>query len=64
MRARDLGMLLLLAAIWGASYLFIRVASSPLGPLVLMEGRVVVASAAPCRSTCARIGASIWCWAP
>src|SRR6267378_2362013 len=42
-RLRELGMLLLLAGIWGASYLFIRVASAPLGPVVLMEARVLIA---------------------
>jgi drug/metabolite transporter (DMT)-like permease len=39
-------MLVLLAAIWGASYLFIRVASPALGPIVLMEARVVIAGVA------------------
>lgn len=36
-------MLVLLAAIWGASYLFIRVASPVLGPFPLMEARTVIA---------------------
>jgi drug/metabolite transporter (DMT)-like permease len=43
MRARDLAMLVGLAAIWGLSYLFIRVAVVPLGPLVVAFLRVVVA---------------------
>ena len=43
MRGRDLAALVLLAAIWGSSYLFIRVAVEPLGPLVVALLRVVVA---------------------
>lgn len=43
MRARDLAMLIGLAAIWGLSYLFIRIAVVPLGPLVVAFLRVVVA---------------------
>lgn len=46
MGARDLGALLLLGAIWGSSFLFIRVAVPALGPLVLMELRVGLAAAA------------------
>ncbi len=42
MKPRELGMLILLAAIWGASYLFIRVASPVLGPLLLMELRTLI----------------------
>jgi len=37
---------LLLAAIWGASYLFIRVAAPVLGPAVLIEARVLIAGSA------------------
>src|SRR5690348_7521042 len=37
-------MLLALSAIWGASYLFIRVASPVLGPLPLIGGRVLLAA--------------------
>jgi drug/metabolite transporter (DMT)-like permease len=44
-RGRDLAALILLAAIWGSSYLFIRVAVEPLGPLVVAFLRVVVAAA-------------------
>jgi len=36
--------LLLLAAIWGASFLFIRIAVPTLGPAVLMTGRVLCAA--------------------
>lgn len=43
MRGRDLAALILLAAIWGSSYLFIRVAVEPLGPLVVAWLRVIVA---------------------
>jgi drug/metabolite transporter (DMT)-like permease len=46
MNIRDLGILLLLAAIWGASYLFIRVAAPVLGPAVLIEARVLIAGSA------------------
>lgn len=44
MRLADLGILVLLGAIWGASYLFIRVAVPALGPFALVEVRVVLAS--------------------
>lgn len=46
MRTRDVAALFLLAAIWGAAYLCIRVAAPVLGPLVLMDLRVVLAAAA------------------
>ena len=46
MGARDLGALVLLAALWGASYIFIRVAVPALGPFVLMGARVTLASGA------------------
>jgi drug/metabolite transporter (DMT)-like permease len=39
-------MLLVLAALWGASFLFMRVAVPELGPVVLADGRVVVAGGA------------------
>jgi drug/metabolite transporter (DMT)-like permease len=42
-KQREYMMLILLAAIWGASYLFIRVASPVLGPLPLMELRTLIA---------------------
>src|SRR5215203_4084159 len=46
MGARDLGALLLLSALWGASFIFIRVAVPTLGPFVLVELRVGVAAVA------------------
>lgn len=45
MRPRDLADLLLLAALWGASFLFMRVAAPAFGPVALMEVRVAVAAA-------------------
>jgi drug/metabolite transporter (DMT)-like permease len=42
----DLMLLVVLGAIWGASFLFIRVGAPVLGPIPLMEIRVVVAVAA------------------
>jgi len=44
MKARDLFDLLLLAALWGASFLFMRVAAPEFGPAPLMAARVVIAS--------------------
>src|SRR5688572_16345860 len=38
-------MLTVLAAIWGASYLFIRVAAPVVGPFTLMGARVIIAGA-------------------
>ncbi len=46
MEARDLGALVLLGAIWGSSFLIVRVAVPALGPFVLMELRVGLAAAA------------------
>jgi drug/metabolite transporter (DMT)-like permease len=40
MGGRDLGALVLLSALWGASFIFIRVAVPALGPFVLVELRV------------------------
>jgi drug/metabolite transporter (DMT)-like permease len=45
MGGRDLGALLLLSALWGASFIFIRVAVAGLGPFVLVELRVGLAAA-------------------
>ena len=45
MGGRDLGALLLLSALWGASFIFIRVAVADLGPFVLVELRVGLAAA-------------------
>ena len=44
MQTRDLFRLLLLAAIWGASFLFIRLAVPAFGPAPLMAGRVGLAA--------------------
>jgi drug/metabolite transporter (DMT)-like permease len=44
MRASDLGRLLLLSAIWGSSFIFIRIAAPVLGPVALVEARVLIAS--------------------
>ena len=46
MKASDLAALLLLAALWGGSFLFMRVAVPVLGPVVLIEARVGVAGLA------------------
>lgn len=46
MRWRELGILLLLAAIWGGSFIFIRVAVTVLGPFALVEIRVGLAGLA------------------
>jgi drug/metabolite transporter (DMT)-like permease len=43
MRPSDLGRLLLLSAIWGSSFIFIRIAAPVLGPIVLVEARVLIA---------------------
>ncbi|HSK98800.1 MAG TPA: DMT family transporter [Rubrobacteraceae bacterium] len=45
MSPRDLAALLALGALWGASFLFIRIAVPSLGPLVLMELRMGLAAA-------------------
>lgn len=45
MRPKDLIALVLLAAIWGASYLFIRIAVSSLGPMPISFLRVVIGAA-------------------
>src|SRR3712207_2998865 len=44
MGPRDLGALLLLGTLWGASYMFIRVAVPALGPFTLMGLRVALAA--------------------
>jgi drug/metabolite transporter (DMT)-like permease len=46
MGARDLAALILLGALWGASFIFIRVGVPVLGPFVLMDLRVLLAAAA------------------
>ena len=44
MSAVSLTRLLILAALWGASFLFMRIAANPLGPVVLIEVRVCFAA--------------------
>jgi len=44
MRRRDAADLLLLAALWGASFLFMRIAAPAFGPLALVELRVAIAA--------------------
>lgn len=46
MKRKELGALLLLAALWGAPFLFYRVAAPVLGPIVLVCLRVALAGAA------------------
>ena len=43
MTPRQLAMLLSLAALWGASFLFMRVAVPSFGPIVLADARVALA---------------------
>jgi len=45
MRPRELAALAALGALWGASFLFIRIAAPVLGPFPLMAGRVLLAAA-------------------
>jgi len=54
MNPRQLAALLFLAAVWGASFLFIRVAAPVLGPFPLMAGRVLIAAGALWLIACAR----------
>jgi drug/metabolite transporter (DMT)-like permease len=46
MTPRQIAMLLALAALWGASFLFMRVAVPSIGPVVLAGGRVAIAGVA------------------
>ena len=46
MKTKDILMLFGLAALWGASFLFMRIGAPVLGPLVLIFFRVSIASAA------------------
>jgi drug/metabolite transporter (DMT)-like permease len=55
MGARDLGALLLLGALWGGSFIFIRVAVPALGPFVLMDLRVGLAALALCAVAAGRL---------
>ncbi|MEO3945939.1 DMT family transporter [Gorillibacterium sp. CAU 1737] len=45
MQRKEMGMLLLLASVWGASFLFMRIASPALGPFFTTEVRVGLAGA-------------------
>ena len=74
MRPQDLARLVALAAMWGASYLFMRYAVPHMGPVLLIELRVLIAGAAtfignvrfrkllarPCRQW--RTITAIWRW--
>ena len=44
MRRKDLLILIILAAVWGSSYLFIRIAVPALGPFPLVAARVAIAA--------------------
>jgi drug/metabolite transporter (DMT)-like permease len=46
MKTKDIGALLALAALWGASFLFIRIASPVIGPMLTIQGRVTIAAIA------------------
>jgi drug/metabolite transporter (DMT)-like permease len=46
MNAKQIGALLLLSALWGGSFLFIRIAAPVLGPVRLIELRVLIAGVA------------------
>ncbi|WP_461205380.1 DMT family transporter [Clostridium sp. DL1XJH146] len=46
MKIKDIGVLFLLAALWGASFLFMRVAAPVLGAVFLIEIRVLIAGLA------------------
>jgi drug/metabolite transporter (DMT)-like permease len=53
MRAEDMGRLLLLSALWGGSFLFMRIAAPVLGPIVVAESRVLIAGIALWLYACA-----------
>jgi drug/metabolite transporter (DMT)-like permease len=42
MKAKELGALFALAALWGASFLFMRIAAPLIGPLLTIQGRVTI----------------------
>src|SRR5260370_42468111 len=46
MNAKQVGALLLLSALWGGSFLFVRIAVPVLGPVLLIELRVLIAGVA------------------
>ena len=45
MKTQDIGELLLLAGLWGASFLFMRLGAGEFGPVALAAVRVTVATA-------------------
>ena len=53
MRAEDLVRLFLLSALWGGSFLFMRIAAPVLGPIVVAESRVLIAGIALLLYACA-----------
>ena len=53
MMTEDLGRLLLLSALWGGSFLFMRIAAPVLGPIVVAESRVLIAGLALFLYACA-----------
>src|SRR3712207_2868922 len=67
MSARQVSLLLLLAALWGASFLFMRVAAPSFGPVVLADARVLLAGVALVayaavlrRLSAERAGSALW----
>jgi len=60
LRAQDLARLVALAAMWGASYLFLRYAAPFMGPVLLIELRVALAGAALLAFALASGGAVGW----
>ena len=60
MRTQDLARLVALAAMWGASYLFMRYAAPSMGAVLLIEVRVALAGLALCAFVLARGGEVGW----
>ncbi len=60
MHAADYGRLVLLAAIWGASFLFMRIAAPEVGPSLTTAGRLLIAGAALVAWTLATGGRMRW----
>jgi len=59
MRAQNVVRLVVLAAIWGASFLFMRIVVGSLGPMTTACSRVLIAGIVLCawfRATCVRVG--------
>lgn len=61
MSTRDLTALLTLSALWGGSFLFIRVAAPALGPVVLIELRVLLAGLALLVYALIQRQVPVWC---